>query len=150
MGKFRFSLEHLLKHRTDIEQRESDALLRIKYSYQVALRDKDILEQKLTETARDLVEEQADKTLPQEIAWFYSYMNRLHYEIDECEKKLAKLDSEIQVQKEIVVEAAKNRKVLSKLKSKKEKEFVKALDKKEQKEVEEWVAAKYAVERQFY
>lgn len=144
MAQFRFNLEVLLKHREDIEQKERDELLRITYAYQVALRKREQLEQKLRETMKELALKQTENIDSQDMRWFFLYLNRLNHEIYEAEKLLIKLDSEVQAQKAIAIEASKNRKVLSTLKSKKKKEFIIALNKKEQKEVEEWIAVRYA------
>ena len=148
MAKFRFSLEVLLKHREDIEQKERDALLRLIYSYQLALRRRDTLEQKRRETMLQMSLKQAENPEAGDLEWFRLYISRLIHEIEENEKQLMKLNTEIQEQKKVVVEAVKKRKVISILRAKREKEFNIAQDKKEQKEVEEWVAARYAAERQ--
>ena len=147
MSKFRFSLEVLLKHREDVEQRERDSLFRAAYAYQVELRERDRLEQKQLDTIKELSLKQEEKVQPPEVNWFQLYLSRLRHEIGECEKRLVELDSKVQSQKRIVIEATQKRKVLSTLKSKKEKEFILALDKKEQKEVEEWIVARHATGR---
>jgi len=124
LAKFRFSLEVLLKHREDIEQKERDALFRMTYAYQVALRDRDLLEQKRRETMKELSRNQSENINFQETDWFHLYLKRLLHEIEESEKRLTELNSEIQAQKEIVIDASRKKKVLSTLKSKKEKEFI--------------------------
>lgn len=148
MAKFKFSLQVLLKHREDIEQRERDSLLRITYSYQIALRRRDALQRKRRDTMLQLSLKQTENPEAGDLEWFRLYMNRLAHEIEENKKLLVKLNSEVRAQKEIVVEAVKKRKVISILRAKREKEFNIALDKKEQKEVEEWVTARYAAKRQ--
>ena len=148
MAKFRFNLEFLLKHREDIEQKERDALLRLNYSYQLALRHRGILERKRRETMLQLSLKQAENPEAGDLEWFLLYINRLTHEIEENEKQLMKLNDEIQKQKEVVIRAVKDRKLISTLRKKREKEFNIAQDKKEQKEVEEWVATRYAVKRQ--
>jgi flagellar export protein FliJ len=148
LAKFKFSLQVLLKHRQDVEQRERDALLRMTYSYQVAFRHRDALERKRRDTMLQLSRKQAENIQAVELEWFRLYIRRLSDEIEKSEKKLMQLDAEIREQKKVVVEAVKKRKVIAALKAKREKEFNIAMDKKEQKEVEEWVAARYAVLRQ--
>lgn len=148
MAKFRFSLEVLLKHREDIEQKERDSLLRVTYSYQLALHQRDTLERKRRETMQQMSLKQAENPEARDLEWFRLYMNRLDHEIEENEKQLIKLNSEVQEQKKVVVKAIKNRKVISALRAKREKEFNVALDKKEQNELEEWITTKYAAKRQ--
>ena len=144
MAQFRFSLEILLKYREDIEQKERDELFRVTYNYQMALRARETLEQKRIETTRALSAKQSEGYDTQELNWYHLYLNRLEYELEECAKRLLKLDEEVQAQKKIVIEATKKRKVLSILKAKKQKEFILELDRKEQKEVEDWVITRYA------
>jgi flagellar protein FliJ len=148
LAKFRFSLEFLLKYREDIEQKERDVLLRLIYSYQLALQHRDTLERKRRETMLQLYLKQAENPEAGDIEWFRLYINRMAHEIEENEKQLVKLNAEIQRQKEVVIRAVKDRKLISTLRKKREKEFSIAQDKKEQKEVEEWVATRYAVKRQ--
>lgn len=147
MAKFQFSLQVLLKHREDIEQKEQDALLRLTYDRQLVIRHRDALQQKRRETMMNMSRAESGNPEAGDLEWFRLYMNRLAHEIDASEKKLTKLNSEIQEQKKVVIEAVKNRKVISALKEKREKEFNIAMEKKEQKEVEEWVATKYAIGR---
>jgi flagellar export protein FliJ len=144
LAKFRFNLEVLLKHREDIEQKERDELLRIRYAYQVARGELEQLEIKRSQTMKDLALKQTEKADSRDMNWFYLYLNRLHTEIEELKKRLIELDSQVQAQKTVVIEATKKRKVLSILRSKRKKEFIRALDKKEQKEVDEWITARYA------
>ncbi|MBN2241190.1 MAG: flagellar FliJ family protein [Acidobacteria bacterium] len=148
MAKFKFSLQALLKHVEEMERRERDVLLRLSYSYQVAFRHRETLERKRRETATQLCRRQAENIRAGELDCYRLYLRRLADEIEESEKKLRKLDSEIRRQKAAVMEIMKRRKVISALRAKREKEFYNALEKKEQKEVEEWVAARYAALRQ--
>ncbi len=150
MAKFRFSLEFLLKHREEIEQRQRDALLRLTHSYQRALRYRDSLEDKRRETMLKLSRKAAENPVAGELEWFRLYMNRLVHEIEESEKNLMKLESEVQEQKKVVIEAIKKRKVISALKAKRQKAFHMELSKKQQKEVDEWVSTRYATSRQSF
>lgn len=143
MARFLFNLETLLRHRENIEEKERDELLRLTYRYQLELRTRDDLIAKFQETMRELSLKQAENSNHQELNWFYLYLNRLTHEIGECEKRLSQLQSEIQVQKEVVIEASKKRKTLATMKGKKEKEYMVALEKQEQKEVDELVVMRY-------
>lgn len=143
MPKFLFSLETLLRHRDDIEQRERDELLRLTYKYQTELRHRDDLTHKFRETMKALSNHRSENADGQEINWFYLYLNRLTQEIGESEKCIARLQSEVQTQKEVVIEASKKKKVLASLKSKKEKEFTLEMERQEQKEIDDMVIARY-------
>ena len=144
MTQFRFSLEVLLKHREDIEERERDALMRIRYAHQVALDKRRQLDMKLRETKHQLAHAPSENYGARELQWFQLYLKRLDQETCECDRKITDLESDMQKQKKKVIEATQNRKVLSTLEEKQKKEYLLSLDKKEQKEIEEWIVAKYS------
>ena len=143
MSRFLFSLETLLRHREDLEQKERDELFRLTYKYQTELRHRDELTIKFRETMKELSSKRSENSDHMELDLFYPYINRLTYEIGESEKRLIQLQAEVQAQKEVVIEATKKRKVLASLKSKKEKEFVAAMEKQEQKEVDDLVVMRF-------
>ncbi len=144
MPRFLFNLDTLLRHRENIEQRERDELLQLTYKHQLELRNREVLTAKFHETLGDVSRHRADNAAHQELNLFYLYLNRLTYEIGECEKHLSQLQSEIQKQKEIVIEASKKRKILATMKAKQHKEFIVAQEKQEQKEVDELVVMRHA------
>ncbi len=144
MKKFLFSLETLLKHRENVEQREKDEFSRLSYRYQIELQHRDSLVSKRRETMQDLILKYSDNTDRQELTWFYLYLDRLDFEIAESEKRLSKMQAEIKAQKEIVIEASRKRKILSSMKDKKEKEYLLAVEKQEQKDVDELVITQFA------
>jgi flagellar export protein FliJ len=144
LTRFVFSLETLLKHREEVEQRERETLLRLTYAYQMESSRREILAGKFQETSRNLALKRAENIDHRELTWFYLYLDRLTYEIRECHKRLAQLQSEVQTQKEAVIEATKKRKTLTIMRAKKEKAFKIALEKQEQKEIDELVVARYA------
>jgi len=143
LAKFLFSLETLLRHREDMEQRERDELSRLTYKYQTELRHRDDLRLKFSESLKELSCRQSEKAPHQELNWFYLYLKRLTHEIEESEKCLAQLDSAVQAQKEVVVEAGRKKKVLATLKSRREREFTVATEKREQREVDELVVTRF-------
>jgi flagellar FliJ protein len=143
MARFLFSLETLLRHREDLEQKERDELFRLNYKYETELRHRDGLMLKLRETMEELSRKRLENPGDEELKWFDLYMNRLNREIHESTQRLSKLQAEVQAQKEAVVEAAKNRKVLASLKNKRQKEFTFAAEKQEQKEVDDLVVTRF-------
>jgi flagellar export protein FliJ len=145
LPKFTFALETLLRHREDIEQRERDELFRITYKHQVELNHRNGLAAKFQETMNEIALIYEKNAIDQELTWSYLYLNRLTYEINECEKRLIQLQSAVQAQKEVVIEASKKRKTLTSMKAKKEKEFIFAMEKQEQKEIDDLVVTRYAI-----
>ena len=144
MPKFLFSLETLLRHREDVEQKARDELFRLNYTFQTELHRRDSLVIKFRETMKELSVKQAENSDHQEFNWFYLYLQRLAHEIEQSEKSLAQLQTKVQAQKEVVIEATKKKRILASLKGKKEKEFILDMDKKEQKEVDDLVVTRYA------
>jgi len=145
LPKFKFNLETLLRHREDTEQREREELFRIHYKHQVELNHRNSLTLKFQETMHDISRRCRENALDQELNWSYAYLNRLTQEIKESEKRLTQLKSEVQAQQAVVIEASKKRKALESLKSKQEKEFFTALEKQDQKEMDDLVATRYAM-----
>lgn len=144
MPRFLFNLQTLLQHRESIEQKERDELLRLDYRFKTELRHRDGLIAKFREATTELSTRHSENKDHQELNWFYIYLQRLHQEIEESEKRLAQLGKEIQAQKEVVIEAVKKKKVLAALRVKKEREFITEMDKQEQKEVDDLVVTRYA------
>jgi flagellar FliJ protein len=145
LPKFKFSLETLLRHREDLEQRERDELFRITYKQQVEVNHRNSLTAKFQETMNEITRKCEQNAIDHELNWFYLYLNRLTHEIKESEIRLAQLHSEVQAQKEKLIDAAKKRKVLASMKAKKEKEFITAMEKQEQKEIDDLVVTRYAI-----
>jgi flagellar export protein FliJ len=143
LPRFLFSLETLLRHREDLEQKERDELFRLNYKHQTELHHCDDLGVKFRDTMNDLALKQSGSSDPQELNWFYLYLNRLTHEIAESRKRLAKLEVEVQAQKEVVMEASKKKKVLASLRSKREREFTLAMEKQEQREIDDLVVTRF-------
>ncbi len=150
MAKFLFSLETLLRHREDMEQRERDELFRLTYRYQNELRNRENLTVKFQETMKELALKRAENEATGELSFFYLYLKRLTHEIGESEKRLLQLQSEVRAQRDVVIEATKKKKTLAAMKAKKEKEFTLEMEKQEQKEVDELVVTRYATREPDY
>ena len=143
MPKFLFNLETLRRHREELEERARDELLRISYQYQVELASRDALKGKFQETMNELSLKRAENAGNQELHLFYLYLNRLTKEIEESTRRLLRLETAVQAQRKVVIEASKKRKTLDLMKAKKERQFAFALEKQEQKEVDELVATRF-------
>lgn len=150
MPKFQFNLETLLRHREEIEQKEKDELLRLTYQYQTELNHRYGLSLKFRDTMEELSLQRSENRENQELNLYYLYLNRLTLEIGQSEKRLAELQAQVQAQKEAVIEASKKRKALTSLRSKREKEFAAAVEKQEQKEVDDLVLTRYGTRESGY
>jgi flagellar export protein FliJ len=144
LAKFRFGLETLLHYREDLEQRERDELLRRTYKYQVEIQKHSELTAKFQEIMKELSQKRSENAPHNELDFFYKYLNRLSLEIKASDKRMVELQAEVQSQKEVVIEASKKKKTLATMRTKKEREFIAAVDRQEQKEVDELVVTRYA------
>lgn len=143
MAKFRFSLETLLRHREDCEEKERDELMRRKYKHQIELRNLEDLKLKFQATLAELAQKQSENPAHHELTGYHLYLNRLNYEMEECQKRLMQLQSEVQAQTDVVIEASRNRKTLDSMRAKKEKEFRVAQEKQYQKDMDELIVTRY-------
>jgi flagellar FliJ protein len=146
LPKFRFSLETLLRHRENLEQKARDELLRLIYNYQVELGRRDELRARFQETMKELLLKRAENGTGEELQWFYLYLNRLTQEIQQSTEKLDQLETEVKAQRTVVIEASKKRKILDLMKERKERQFAFALEKQEQKEIDELVVTRFGRE----
>jgi flagellar export protein FliJ len=143
VGKFVFNLETLLRFREDVEQKERDELFRRTFRHQMELRRRDELNAKYHETMNSLSQTQTERPAGHELICYNRYLDRLTREIHECEQCLQKLQSEVQQQKETVIEASKKRKTLGILRQKKEKEYLVNEEKRMQQEIDDLVVTRY-------
>ena len=78
-----------------------------------------------------------------ETSWFYLYLDRLRFEMRRSSERIRQLEQDIQEQKAVLVEASKKKKILDSLKTKEKKAFISAVDKQEQKAVDEIVVIRF-------
>lgn len=144
MKKFAFNLETLLRHRKKLEEKERNEFSRLHCELQTEVKRRDDLRKRLKETSVELSRLRSENADSREVAWFYPYMDRLMYEIELSGRRIARLEQALQAQKLVVIEATKNKKVLDSLKTKKQKEFNLAIERQEQKTVDEIVLTGFA------
>lgn len=148
MKKFSFRLETLLRYRVSIEEREREALSRLNFKLHTESNELDRLHSREHEARIELAHARAGSADDIEVHWYYPYLDRLRFEMDRSNKRIAQLEKEIDAQKAIVVKATKNKKVLDTMKKRKVKEFTAAIEKLEQKAVDEIVATRFARKEQ--
>jgi flagellar protein FliJ len=145
MKRFAFTLETLLRHRRNLEEKQRIELYRL-YSQRQSQLDR---RKELLDRQEDALTELAEKRMAvttdhEEMHWFYPYLDRLQSEISVCAKRIVQLEEAIEAQRTVVVQASKDKKVLDKLKSRQEKEFNSELEKREQKTIDELVTVQFA------
>jgi flagellar FliJ protein len=147
MKKFVFRLETLLNHRRNIEERERIKFSRIRGELLAELNHLEMLEAKHAETRSELALEESGECDSREISWFYRFLDRLSLEMATSRERIAQLERELEVQKQIMIEASRDKKMIENLRLKKQKEFLVSLERQEQKSVDELVVTRFALKQ---
>jgi flagellar FliJ protein len=144
MKKFVFRLETLLYHRRNIEERERIKFSRIRGELLAELDHLETLQAKHAETRSELALKKSGECDSREISWFYRFLDRLSLEMAVARERIAQLERELEVQKQIMIEASRDKKMIENLRLKKEKEFLVSLERQEQKSIDEIVVTRFA------
>ena len=143
MAKFRFSLQALLRRREDAEQAARDEMMMRVSRQQQEQQKLDDLKNRRAENAAEMAAKQQDDTAYSELVYYRMYLDRLDMEIENSHRRLVRLRAEVEIQRKVLVEAAKKRKTLTTLRDKKQKEFNLALEKTFQKEIDDIVVLRH-------
>jgi flagellar FliJ protein len=143
MKKFAFRLETLLHYRKNLEEKEQAVLFQLVSRLQRESNHLQDLQAKHQETLKELTQMRAEGAVYGETSWFYLYLDRLRFEMRRSSERIRQLEQDIQEQKAVLVEAQKKKKILDSLKTKEKKAFISAVDKQEQKAVDEIVVVRF-------
>ncbi len=144
MKKFAFNLETVLHHRENLEQKERDELSRMNYQLQAEIRSREDLRERLRRTALELSDLQNREADAGEVRWYCLYTDRLRHEIAAGDRRIARLERDIQAQKAVVIESIKKRKVLQSLKARKLRDYEVTAEREGRKTVDEIVVTRFA------
>jgi flagellar export protein FliJ len=144
MKKFSFNLEVLRKHRHMVEEQERIKFAAINFKLQDEHKHLQDLRNQQWNTIALLTQKKAGTYDSQEIAWFYSYLDHLSKEMNQSSERLSKLRGELDQQRQVLVVATRDMKMLDNLRNKKEKEFKVAQQRLEQKSVDDIVVTRFA------
>jgi len=147
MKKFVFRLETLLNHRRNIEERERIKFSRIRSELLAELNHLEMLEAKQAETRSELASEESGKCDEREISCFCRFLDRLSREMAVSRERVTRLEQELEAQKQIMIEASRDKKMIENLRLKKQKEFLVSLERQEQKSVDELVVTRFALKQ---
>lgn len=148
MKKFCFSLETLLRYRVNIEEKEREALSRLNFKLHTERNLLADLHCRERDARMELAHARNSSADDIDVQWYYPYLDRLRLEIERSNARIAHLEKQIEAQKAVVIEATKNKKVLDTMKKRKVKEFTAAIEKLEQKAVDEIAATRSARKEQ--
>jgi flagellar export protein FliJ len=147
MKKFIFSLETLLKHRRNLEEKERANFSRIRGELLAAIAHRESLCARQAQTLSELTVEKLGRCDSQEIGWFYRYLDRLTQEMKLSADRIRELEKQLEAQKQIMTEASRAKKMIENLQHKKQKEYLVSLERMEQKSVDEIVVTRFALKQ---
>ncbi len=147
MKRFRFTLDSVLKYRSNIEEREKRILASIAGLISSEKKRLEEFNRKYFASQTELIEKESLKCLDEhEVILYRTYLKKLSALIKEKKEELEKLRLRFETQKEMVLKAYKNRRILDLLKKKRFQEYCIKVDKEEQKCVDELQLLKFANE----
>jgi flagellar FliJ protein len=147
MKKFVFGLETLLQHRINLEDKERNKFRRIRAELQEELNHQQSLGARQTQALTELAQQKAGTCDGREIEWFYLYLNRLQQELKRSAERVAELGKHLEAQKQVMIEASRNKQMIENLKKKRRKEYLVSVDREEQKFIDEIVVNRFAFRR---
>jgi flagellar protein FliJ len=143
MKRFAFRLETVLRHRKNLEEKERNELFRLVSLLNQKCDQLKKLQDKNDDTLMELTNRKLEDFEHTEISWFYTYLEHLRREMEQCRKKITELEEQIQNQQMALVEASKRKKILDTLKTRQEKEYLTRVEKEEQKAVDDIVVIRF-------
>ncbi len=143
MKKFQFALENLLQHRRHLEERERTKFSRIRGDIVVETDHRQRLRASQSATELELAARMSEPFVALDVLWFSRYLERLKLQIERSTERIAALEKELEAQKQIMIGATRNRKIIENLRKKKEREYQVASDREEQKSVDELVVVRF-------
>ncbi len=144
MRKFVFNLENLLQYRLHLEEKERNKFSLMRAELLAELKRKVELETQQRNTRSELLLKKSGIYDAQEISWFYLFLNRLEKEIQRSNDRAARLERSLETQKQIMISASRNKQMIENLKKKRQKEYGVALDREDQKSIDEIVVTRFA------
>jgi len=145
MKKFLFRLETLLRHRNNIEERERSKFSRIRTELAAEVENLQRLRTQQAQVRADLTVLKSGSGDQGEINWHYRFQDRLCWNVEQSSKRIARLEGELETQKQVMIEASRDAKMIANLRGKKEKEFLAGLERIEQKTIDEIVVTRYSL-----
>lgn len=129
---YHFNLEPLLQHRKFIEEaKQKDlALIQRELDYESGILAK--LGEKQIQLSQEIKFRQTSGMRPCEYSMYRTYASRLAKEIENQQKTVDRIEEKVNLARNELLVAVKDRKTIEKLKEKKKQEFIQTKSKKEQ------------------
>jgi len=144
MKKFSFRLETLLQHRHHLEEKERTKFSAIRNELMAEMKRVQALRTEQARTLAGLAQRKSGNCDLREIIWHYRFLDRIALELERAAKRIAEVEGRLEAQKQVMIEAMRDKKVLENLRSKRKKEYLTVLERTEQKAVDDVVVTRYA------
>ena len=139
MKKFVFRLDKVLGYRSYREREAQKDLLYAKNEQMRRKKEIECLAVKRKEIARECIDEGFQGIAVPRYQLYQNFLNKLDYELEETIHRLKEDDKRVKDQEVILKKKTINRKTLEILKDLKKQDYVEALEKEEQKALDEMV-----------
>lgn len=123
MKRFEFSLNKLMGYKQQVLDREKNDLAHLRRQQQQYMDEKAALEEKLRSSNREFCARSAQGMTVMQISVFKGYHQSLSGQIKELEASIEKMETKVQKQLSVVIEATKEVSSLEKLEGKQLEEY---------------------------
>jgi len=147
MKRFSFRLETLLQHRHHLEEKERTKFSAIRNELMREMNHIQGLRAEKAQALAELVQKKSGDCDLWEITWHYRFLDRIALELERSARRITELEGRLETQKQVMIEAMRDKKMLENLRSKREKEYLTLLERTEQKSVDDIVVTRYASKR---
>jgi flagellar FliJ protein len=144
MKKFVFRLETLLQHRRNVEEQERTKFTLIRNELHAECGRRQSFMASQDRTRAELAGILSTDCNAQECQWCSRFLEYLALEIKRSDERIAGLEKKLEAQKQTMIAATRDKKIIEKLKARKQKEFQISLERMEQKAIDEIVITRYA------
>lgn len=144
MKKFAFRLETLLRHRSHLEEKERNKFALVRAKLLAEINHKDALQIRQGNALAELKLKQSEPYDAEETGWYYRFLNRLEEEIQRSNKRALQLEKDLEMQKQVMIRASRDKQMIENIRKKKQKEYRVALDREDQKSNDEIVVTRFA------
>ncbi len=144
LKKYRFSLQNVLNHRINLEEERERIFALAMQSLMSEQKKLEYIEAKITKEIHELSVVETRSFSSQDFIDYEKYIVFLENKKTEQQKKICEAKSVVELEREKLIDATKNRKVLERLKEKGMKKYLLDVNRLEQIELDEIAVLKYA------
>lgn len=145
MKKFQFRLQRVMEMKEEVEKQRMVDLAEVKKRVTRELEALEKLREEDQNCRAHIKERGSQKRInPATMDMIYRYLKKLEADIDTQQGKVSDVKDEMEKKRQVLLDAAKERKILEKLKDRKKSDYLSDLSKKEQKTLDEISAVKFS------